>query len=172
MPNELTGRRIAFLTATEGVEQAELTSPWQAVLDAGGTPELLAPGTGKVQAFNHLDRADTFEVTGTIADADPAQYAGLVLPGGVANADFLRTVPEAVRFAAAMFAAGLVRGRTLTSWPSLQTDLRNAGGTWVDTEVQVCTAGPNVLVTSRKPADLPAFCEALVTQFSQAAPPA
>jgi len=189
MSNELTGRRIAFLTAAEGVEQAELTSPWQAVLDAGGTPELLAPEPGKVQAFNHLDRADTFEVTRTIASADPAQYAGLVLPGGVANADFLRAVPEAVRFAAAMFAtgrpaavichtpwllteAGLVRGRTLTSWPSLQTDLRNAGGTWVDTEVQVCTAGPNVLVTSRKPDDLPAFCDALVTHFSQAAPPA
>jgi protease I len=189
MPNELTGRRIAFLTAAEGVEQAELTSPWQAVLDAGGTPELLAPETGKVQAFNHLDRADTFEVTGTIAGADPVQYAGLVLPGGVANADFLRMVPEAVEFAAAMFAAGkpaavichapwllaeadLVRGRTMTSWPSLQTDLRNAGATWVDTEVQVCTAGRSVLITSRKPTDLPAFCDALVTQFSQAAPPA
>ena len=187
MPNELTGRRIAFLTATEGVEQAELTRPWQAVLDAGGTPELLAPEAGKVQAFNHLDRADTFEVTGTIAGADPAQYAGLVLPGGVANADFLRMVPEAVGFATAMFAAGkpaavichapwllaeadLVRGRTMTSWPSLATDLRNAGATWVDTEVQVCTAGRNVLVTSRKPDDLPAFCDALVTQFSQAAP--
>jgi protease I len=189
MPNELTGRRIAFLTATEGVEQAELTSPWQAVLEAGGTPELLAPEAGKVQAFNHLDRADTFEVTGTIADADPAQYAGLVLPGGVANADFLRTVPEAVGFATAMFAAGkpaavichapwllveadLVRGRTMTSWPSLATDLRNAGATWVDTEVQVCTAGLNTLVTSRKPDDLPAFCDALVAQFRQAAPPA
>ena len=186
MPNELTGRRIAFLTAAEGVEQAELTNPWQAVLEAGGTPELLAPEAGKVQAFNHLDRADTFEVTGTIAGADPAQYAGLVLPGGVANADFLRMVPEAVGFATAMFAAGkpaavichapwllaeadLVRGRTVTSCPSLATDLRNAGATWVDTEIQVCTAGRNVLVTSRKPDDLPAFCDALVTQFSQAA---
>ena len=189
MSNELTGRRIAFLTAAEGVEQAELTSPWQAVLDAGGTPELLAPEAGKVQAFNHLDRADTFEVTGTIADADPAHYAGLVLPGGVANADFLRMVPAAVEFATAMFAAGkpaavichapwllaeadLVRGRTMTSWPSLATDLRNAGATWVDAEVQVCKAGLNVLVTSRKPDDLPAFCDALVTHFSQAAPPA
>jgi len=187
MRTELTGRRIAFLTAADGVEQAELTSPWQAVLGAGGTPELLAPEAGKVQAFNHLDRADSFEATGTIAEADPAQYAGLVLPGGVANADFLRMVPEAVRFVTAMFAAGkpaavichapwllaeadLVRGRTMTSWPSLQTDLRNAGATWVDTEVQVCTAGLNVLVTSRKPADLPAFCDALVTQFSQARP--
>ena len=187
MPNELTDRRVAFLTAMEGVEQAELTSPWQAVLDAGGTPELLAPEPGKVQAFNHLDRADTFDVTGTIADADPAGYDALVLPGGVANADFLRTVPEAVRFVAIMFAAGrpaavichapwtlveagLVRDRTLTSWPSLQTDIRNAGGTWVDAQVRVCTAGPNVLITSRKPDDLPAFCDALVTQFSQARP--
>jgi protease I len=188
MPSELTGRRIAFLTAMEGIEQAELTSPWQAVLDAGGTPELLAPEPGKVQAFNHLDRADTFEVTGTIADADPAQYAGLVLPGGVANADFLRAVPEAVRFASAMFAAGrpvavichgpwllveadVIRGRTLTSWPSLQTDLRNAGGIWVDTEVQICTAGPNTLVTSRKPDDLPAFCGTLTRVFSKQSQP-
>jgi protease I len=186
MRSDLARRRIAFLTATEGVEQAELTSPWQAVLDAGGIPELLAPEPGKVQAFNHLDRAGTFEVTGTIAEADPAQYAGMVLPGGVANADFLRMVPEAVRFATAMFSAGkpaavichapwllteadLVRGRTMTSWPSLATDLRNAGSTWVDTEVQVCTTGLNVLITSRKPDDLPAFCDTLVTQFSRAA---
>jgi protease I len=187
MPNELTGRRVAFLTAMEGVEQAELARPWQAVLDAGGMPELLAPERGKVQAFNHLDRADTFDITGTIAGADPAGYGALVLPGGVANADFLRTVPEAVRFTAIMFAAGrpaavichapwtlveagLVRDRTLTSWPSLQTDIRNAGGTWVDARVRVCTAGPNVLVTSRKPDDLPAFCAELVTRFSQAPP--
>jgi protease I len=184
VPNELNGQRIAFLTAMEGVEQAELTSPWQAVLDAGGTPELLAPEPGKVQAFHHLDRGDTFEVTRTIAGSDPGDYDGLVLPGGVANADVLRTVPEAVRFAAVMFAtgrpaavichapwllveAGLVRDRTLTSWPSLQTDLRNAGATWVDSEVQVCTMGPVTLVTSRKPDDLPAFCTELVSQFSQ-----
>ena len=187
MSNELSGRKVAFLTAMEGVEQAELTSPWQAVLDAGGTPELLAPEPGMVQAFNHLDRAGTFDITGTIAGADPAGYDALVLPGGVANADFLRTVPEAVRFAAIMFAAGrpaavichapwtlveagLVRDRTLTSWPSLATDIRNAGGTWVDAQVRVCTAGPNVLITSRKPDDLPAFCAKLVTQFSQARP--
>ena len=187
MPNELTDRRVAFLTAMEGVEQAELTSPWQAVLDAGGTPELLAPEPGKVQAFNHLDRAGTFDVTATIADADPAGYDAMVLPGGVANADFLRTVPEAVQFVAIMSAAGrpaavichgpwtlieagLVRDRTLTSWPSLQTDIRNAGGIWVDAQVRVCTAGSNVLVTSRKPDDLPAFCAELVIQFSRAQP--
>lgn len=184
MANELQGRRIAFMTANEGIEQVELTEPWQAVKDAGGTPELLCPHDGKAQAFNHLDKADTFPVDHAISEADPAEYAGLVLPGGVANPDQLRTVPEAVRFVQAMFEAGkpaavichgpwtvveadLVRGRTLTSWPSLRTDIRNAGGTWVDTEVQVCTSGPNVLITSRNPDDLPAFCQRLVTEFQQ-----
>jgi len=182
MTNELNGRRIAFLVANEGVEQVELTEPWQAVRDAGGTPELLAPEAGLVQAFNHLDKGDTFPVDRVIAEASPDDYAGLVLPGGVANPDQLRTRPEAVRFVQAMFTdrkpaavichgpwtlveAGLARGRTLTSWPSLQTDIRNAGGTWVDTEVQVCTDGPNVLVTSRNPGDLPAFCKQLVARF-------
>jgi deglycase len=184
MANELQGRRIAFMIANEGVEQVELTEPWQAVRDAGGTPELLAPEPGKAQAFNHLDKADTFGVDRAIGDADPASYDALVLPGGVANPDQLRTVPAAVRFARSMFdagkpaavichgpwtlvEAGLVRDRTLTSWPSLRTDIRNAGGTWVDTEVQVCTSGPNVLVTSRNPGDLPAFCKELVEQFQR-----
>jgi protease I len=182
MANELQGRRIAFVIANEGAEQVELTEPWQAVQDAGGTPELLAPQPGQAQAFNHLDKADTFQVDRAVGDADPASYDALVLPGGVANPDQLRTVPEAVGFVRAMFQAGkpaavichgpwtvveadLVRGRTLTSWPSLRTDIRNAGGTWVDTEVQVCTAGPNVLVTSRNPDDLPAFCKQLVEEF-------
>jgi deglycase len=184
MANELQGRRIAFVIANEGAEQVELTEPWKAVRDAGGTPELLAPQPGQAQAFNHLDKADMFPVDRTVHDADPASYDALVLPGGVANPDQLRTVPEAVDFVRAMFQAGkpaavichgpwtvveadLVRGRTLTSWPSLQTDIRNAGGTWVDTEVQVCTAGPNVLVTSRKPDDLPAFCKQLVEEFQR-----
>jgi protease I len=182
--NELQGRRIAFMIANEGAEQVELTEPWRAVRDAGGTPELLAPGTGQAQAFNHLDKAGTFPVDRTIGNADPGDYDALVLPGGVANPDQLRTVPEAVDFVRAMFQAGkpaavichgpwtvveagLVRGRTLTSWPSLRTDIRNAGGTWVDTEVQVCTAGPNVLVTSRNPGDLPAFCKQLVAEFQR-----
>ena len=184
MANELQGRRIAFAIANEGAEQVELTEPWQAVQDAGGTPELLAPKPGQAQAFNHLDKADTFQVDRTVGEADPASYDALVLPGGVASPDQLRTVPEAVGFVRAMFQAGkpaavichgpwtlveadVVRGRTLTSWPSLRTDIRNAGGTWVDTEVQVCTAGPNVLVTSRNPGDLPAFCKQLTEEFQR-----
>jgi protease I len=188
MANELHGCRIAFMIANEGAEQVELTQPWQAVRDAGGTPELLAPEPGQAQAFNHLDKADTFPVDRAITDADPQSYDALVLPGGVANPDQLRTVPAAVDFIRAMFQAGkpaavichgpwtvveadLVRGRTLTSWPSLRTDIRNAGGNWVDTEVQVCTDGPNVLVTSRNPGDLPAFCKQLVEEFRQRGQP-
>jgi len=185
MPNELRGRWVAFMIANEGVEQIELTKPWQAVRDAGGTAELLAPEPGMAQAFNHLDKADTFPVDRALGNADPADYNALVLPGGVANPDQLRTVPAAVEFARAMFGAGkpaavichgpwtlveadLVRDRTLTSWPSLRTDISNAGGNWVDTQVQVCEGGPNVLVTSRKPGDLPAFCEELVARFQRA----
>ena len=184
MANELDGRRVAFMIANEGVEQVELTRPWEAVQAAGGTPMLLAPEAGTAQAFNHLDKGDTFDVDEAIGSANPEDYDLLVLPGGVANPDQLRTVPEAVQFVKAMFAAGkpaavichgpwtvveadLVRGRTLTSWPSLQTDIRNAGGTWVDTEVQVCTEGPNILITSRKPDDLPAFCQALVQETAR-----
>jgi protease I len=184
MTDELAGRRVAFMVANEGMEQVEFTEPWQAVKDAGGTPELLAPESGQVQAFNHLDKADTFAVDRAIGDADPGDYDALVLPGGVANPDQLRATPAAVAFTQAMFAAGrpaavichgpwtlveadLVRGRTLTSWPSLQTDIRNAGGNWVDTEVQVCTSGPNVLITSRKPDDLPAFCKQLRSEFQR-----
>jgi protease I len=186
MADELNGLRIAFLTANEGVEQVELTTPWQAVTNAGGTPELLAPADGQVQAVNHLDKADTFPVQRTVEQASPGDYAGVVLPGGVANPDQLRTVPAAVKFLQSfvdagrpvavichgpwtLVEAGVVRGRTLTSWPSLQTDIRNAGGTWVDREVQTCTDGPNVLVSSRKPDDLPAFCREFVSVFQRAA---
>jgi protease I len=185
MANELSGQRIAFMVSNEGMEQVELTTPWQAVKDAGGTPELLAPEPGVAQAFNHLDKADTFPVDRVIGDANPADYDGLMLPGGVANPDQLRTRPEAVQFTRSMFdagkpaavichgpwtlvEAGLVGGRTLTSWPSLQTDIRNAGGEWVDTEVQRCASGPNVLITSRKPGDLPAFCQEMVAEFGKA----
>ena len=189
MTSELKGLRVAFLTANEGVEQIELTAPWQAVRDAGGTPELIAPQDGEVQAFNHLDKGDTFTVHRALQDTDPNEYDAIVVPGGVANGDFLRTVPGAVRFTQRMFEAGkpaaiichgpwvaveadLVRGRTLTSWPSLRTDIRNAGGYWADTAVQVGTAGPNTLITSRKPDDLPAFCDNVLKVFGRQAQPA
>src|SRR5579884_722169 len=183
MAGQLTGRRVAFLVSNEGAEQAELTEPWQAVEQAGGTPVLVAPEPGDVQAFNHLDKGQTFPVDEPLQSADPASFDGLVLPGGVANPDQLRTREEAVRFVAAFFEAGkpvavichgpwtlveagVVRGRTLTSWPSVRTDIRNAGGNWVDEEVHVDTSGPNVLISSRKPDDLKAFCQELVDRFA------
>ena len=183
MASELEGLRVAFLTANEGVEQVELTAPWEAVSDAGGTPELIAPESGEVQAFNHLDKADRFPVQHTFGEVEPTRYDAVVVPGGVANGDFLRTVPAAVSFIQRMFdagkpaavichgpwllvEAGLARGRTLTSWPSLQTDIKNAGGNWIDTEVQICPAGPNTLITSRKPDDLPIFCATLTQVFA------
>ncbi|MFJ8151350.1 type 1 glutamine amidotransferase domain-containing protein [Streptomyces sp. NPDC094468] len=171
--------RIAFLTAPEGVEQVELTEPWKAVADAGHEPVLVSTEPGRVQGFDHLDKADTFPVDEVVGDVSADAFGALVLPGGVANPDILRTDDRAVAFVKGFFEAGLpvaaichapwtlveadvVRGRTLTSWPSLRTDIRNAGGTWVDEQVQVCGAGPNTLVTSRKPDDLKAFNGALL----------
>lgn len=181
----LTDKRIAFLTANEGVEQVELTEPWQAVLDAGGTPVHIATEVGKVQAFDHLTKHDVFEATVATADADPGTFDGVVLPGGVANPDQLRTDDHALAFLQKATAngtpiavichgpwtlveAGLVGGRTLTSWPSLRTDITNAGGEWVDQEVMVCTDGPNTIVSSRNPDDLPAFNDKLVEHFAGA----
>ncbi len=179
MAGALEGLHIAFLVANEGIEQAELTGPWEAVEAAGGTPQLVAPEPGEVQAFEHLTPKDRFPVDCTTADATAARFHGLVLPGGVANADTIRTDGEAIRLVGEMVDANLpiavichgswiltevdvLRGRTLTSWPSLQTDLRNAGAHWVDEEVHVDGA----LVSSRKPDDLPAFCTKLVEAFS------
>ncbi|MFC9288851.1 type 1 glutamine amidotransferase domain-containing protein [Streptomyces sp. NPDC057052] len=178
--------RIAFLTAPEGVEQVELTDPWQAAVDAGHEPVLVSTGPGEVQAFNHLDKADTFPVDEVAGEASADSFGGLVLPGGVANPDFLRTDDKAVAFVKAFFEQGrpvaaichapwtlveadVVRGRVLTSWPSLRTDIRNAGGDWVDEQVKVCDHGPNKLVTSRKPDDLKAFCETFLDVFAQEA---
>jgi protease I len=185
MAPTLNGKTIAFLVAPEGIEQVELTEPWQAVQDAGGTPRLVSTDSGTVQGFQHLDRADTFDVDDTVEGKSAADYDGLVLPGGVANPDYLRMQPAAVAFAKSFFDAGkpvaaichapwtlvegdVVRGRRMTSWPSLKTDLRNAGADWVDEEVVVCENGPNVLVTSRKPDDLKAFCGEVVDRFAAA----
>jgi protease I len=185
MAAELDGAKVAVLVANEGVEQVELTDPWRAIEDAGGEPVLVSLETGAVQGFNHLDKADTFEATVAVSEASCDDFIGLVLPGGVANPDQLRTDESAVSFAKAFFEAGkpvaaichapwtlieadVVRGRELTSWPSLQTDIRNAGGEWRDEEVVVCDHGPNRLVTSRKPDDLDAFTAEMVTTFSTA----
>jgi protease I len=180
MAEQLHDKRVAFLVAPEGAEQVELTEPWKAVEQAGGTPELISTEEGHIQAFNHLDKADTFPVDRTAGGASPSDYDGLVLPGGVANPDFLRMDDDAVAFVRGFFEqakpvavichgpwtlveADVLRGRTITSWPSLQTDIRNAGGTWVDEEVVVDQG----LVSSRKPGDLPAFCAKLVEEIAE-----
>lgn len=183
MIDELSRRTVAILVANEGIEQVELTEPWKALESADTTVRLVAPHAGTAQAFHHLDKADEFPVDVTVDEAGAEDYDGLLLPGGVANPDALRLQPHAVAFVKDFFdagkpvaaichapwtlvEAGVVPGRTLTSWPSLQTDIRNAGGTWVDEEVVVCTNGTNVLVTSRKPDDLKAFCETYLEQLA------
>ncbi len=167
-------QKVAFLVAMEGIEQVELTEPWKAVEAVGGTPVLISTDPGEVQAFNHLERADTFAVDVTVAGADVGDYAALVLPGGVANPDALRQDPDAVAFVRTFVESGkpvaaichapwvlaeadVVRDRRLTSWPSLQTDLRNAGAAWEDREL----VKDDNLITSRNPDDLPAFTGAL-----------
>ncbi|WP_171168221.1 type 1 glutamine amidotransferase domain-containing protein [Streptomyces sp. I05A-00742] len=178
--------KVAFLMAPEGVEQVELTDPWKAVEGAGGTPRLVSTAPGSVQAFHHLDKGDTFPVDDVVRKVTARDFDGLVLPGGVANPDALRMDEAAVAFVKDFFDAGqpvaaichapwtlveadVLRRRTLTSWPSLRTDIRNAGGSWVDEQVKVCVSGPNTLVTSRKPDDLPAFCATFVEEFGKAA---
>lgn len=180
----LDGKKIAFLVAPEGIEQAELTEPWRTVRQGGGHPHLLVAVTQvrRVQAFHHLDRADTFDVDLPVSRAGVEDYDGLVLPGGVANGDAVRTDPDAVAFARGFLEAGKpvavichggwvlvetgdLRGRRMTSWPSLKTDIRNAGGVWVDEEVTVDTNGPGPLVSSRRPGDLPAFTKAIADVF-------
>ena len=179
MTNELSGKRIAFVAA-DGVEQIELTEPWDAIKGAGAEVHLLSVSSDDIQGFNHLDKGDTFPVDKTVADADASDYDGLVLPGGVANPDFLRTDKDTVDFVRTFFEqhkpvsaichapwtlieAGVLSGRTVTSWPSLQTDIRNAGATWVDEEVVVDEG----LTTSRKPDDLKAFCAKTIEEFAE-----
>jgi protease I len=180
MSISISGKRVAFL-ATDGVEEVEYTEPRKAVEAAGGTAELVSISDGEIQAFDHLDKAGTYRVEKQVKDASSDAYDALVLPGGVANPDFLRADPDAVRFVRdfmttgkpvaaichgpwTLIDAGVVEGRTLTSWPSLRTDLTNAGATWVDEQVHV----DNGLVTSRKPDDIPAFCTEMLTQIAKA----
>jgi len=177
--DKLQGKRVAFL-ATDMVEQVELAEPWKAVKDAGGTPELVSLEEGEIQGFNHYDKADTFKVDRTVEEARAEDYDALVIPGGVGNPDTMRTHENAVQLVRDFFEqgkpvgvichgpwmlveAGVVRGRKVTSWPSLQTDIRNAGGDWVDQDVVV----DDGLVTSRKPDDLPAFNEKIVEEFCE-----
>lgn len=180
MAADLHSAHVAMLF-TDGVEQIELTKPLEALRKAGARVDLISTERGEVQMFEHLDKGEIIRSDRAVGEVDSADYDGLVLPGGVANPDRLRTDPDAVSFVRAFFDAGkpvaaichgpwtlveadVVRGRSLTSWPSLQTDLRNAGATWVDEQVHV----DGELVTSRKPDDLPAFCEAVIDTFARA----
>lgn len=166
----IAGTRVAFLVANEGVEELELTAPWEAIQKAGGTPTLGAPEPGNVQMMRELNKSGVRDVDRTVSQVVAEDFDALVLPGGVANPDKLRTVPDAVHFVQSMFDAGrpcavichgpwtlveadLVAGRTLTSWPSVKTDIRNAGGTWVNQETSICAKGSNLLLSSRSPAD-------------------
>jgi protease I len=176
---QLQNKKVAFL-ATDMVEQVELTEPWKAVEEAGGNPQLVSLEAGEIQGFNHYDKADSFKVDRVVCNAHASDYDALVLPGGVGNPDVLRTDDDAVRFVREFFEedkpvaaichgpwtlveADVVRSRVLTSWPSIRTDIRNAGGDWVDEEL----VEDGNLVTSRKPADLPALCSKLVELFAR-----
>ncbi len=177
--HDLSSKTIAIL-ATDGFEQVEFTKPKEAVEKAGATVHVISLEEGKIQGFNHADKADTFAVDKTVGSVKAEDYDGLILPGGVHNPDALRVNKDAVSFVRDFFKqhkpvaaichgpwtlieAGVVKGRTLTSWPSLKTDLENAGATWVDEEVH-CDQG---LVTSRNPDDIPAFCAKAVEEFAE-----
>jgi len=172
-------KKVAFLVASEGIERVELVDPWKAVTDAGHTAVLLSPDSGSVQLYDHLDKTDTQVVDAEVGSASADDYDALVLPGGVANPDALRLDGDAVAFVKTfvesgrpvaaichapwtLIEAGAVKGRTVTSWPSLQTDLRNAGATWVDEEVVVDAN----LITSRNPDDIPAFNAKLIERLA------
>lgn len=175
----LQGKKVAILVA-DGFEQVEMTEPRQALIEAGAIVDILSPNKSTVQGFHHDQKGNSFDVTVQLDQADPLDYDALVLPGGVMNPDTLRQNEKAVDFVRAiaeagkpiaaichgpwtLIEAGIVKGRRVTSWPSLKTDLRNAGATWVDEEV-VTDQG---LVTSRKPADIPAFCDKMIEEFAE-----
>lgn len=177
----MTSGKIAFLTAAEGVERVELTDPWQAVADAGFQPVLLSPDGGEVQLFDHLDKASTQQADGKVAESSIDDYIALVLPGGVANPDALREDEDAVDFVRQFVVSGkpvaaichapwmlieadVVSGRQVTSWPSLQSDISNAGGDWVDQPVVI----DGNLITSRKPDDLADFDKELLRAVESA----
>ena len=177
--HDISGKKVAFLL-TDGVEQIELTSPWEAVKAAGGVPTLVSPSSGTVQGFDGVDKGETFTVDLAVADANADDFDALVLPGGVVNADFLRVDKDAQAFTRAFFEAhkpvasichgpwllieaGVVKGRDLTSYHTLATDLKNAGANWSDEEVVVDQG----LVTSRNPDDLPAFNDKLLEEIAE-----
>ena len=179
MPNELSGKKIAILV-DNGFEEAEMTEPRKALEEAGAGTDLISPEEKEVRSFDHDDPSDSYPVDVTLNEATPDDYDALLLPGGVANPDKLRMNLQAVQFVKAfldagkpiasichgpwtLIEAGAVRGRTMTSWPSLQTDLRNAGANWVDREVVVDRG----LVTSRKPADIPSFNKKMIEEFRE-----
>ena len=179
MSNELNGRRIAILV-TDGFEQVEMTRPREALQEAGATADLITPKGSEVQGMNHSEKGDKFRADESLASARAEEYDALLLPGGVVNPDRLRMLPEAVHFVEQFFQAekpvaaichgpwllveaDVVKGRTLTSWPSLKTDIQNAGGNWVDREVVVDRG----LVTSRKPDDIPAFNRKMIEEFRE-----
>lgn len=180
MPSQLKGRKVAFL-ATDGVEQVELTAPWSALKQAGAEVKLISDKPGEIQAMSHDQKGDRFPVDLEVSKVSARDFDALVLPGGVANPDKLRTNKDAVNFVREfmeadkpvaaichgpwlLVEADAVRGRTITSWPSLETDIKNAGGAWVDKQVQL----DQKLLTSRKPEDLPAFCAQLVELLADA----
>jgi protease I len=179
MANELKGKKVAILV-TDGFEQVEMTKPRQALDEAGAETRIVSVKPGKIQGMNHADKGDKFDVDITLDEARPQEFDALLIPGGLMNPDTLRSTPEALEFTRHFFEegkpvaaichgpwvlidAGVVRGRKLTSWPAIKTDVRNAGGNWVDQEVVV----DNGLVTSRKPDDIPAFNRKMIEEFRE-----
>jgi protease I len=179
MTHELLNKRVALLAA-DGFEQVELTKPKEALEEAGANVSIVSPNKEKIQGMHHADKGDSFDVDIPLEDADPDEFDALLIPGGLMNPDTLRSTPKALEFVRAFFRtgkpvaaichgpwvlidAGVIRGRRVTSWPAIQTDVRNAGGTWMDEEVVV----DNGLVTSRKPDDIPAFNRKMIEEFAE-----